>query len=180
MSNGNDTNTTISTQLITASLTMITVIGAFAVFIIEKREINFWYYIVVGTAFLCFVASIVLGALGISGKGKNRSPNPYYNFQAITAFMGILLFGVSIFLGKVKSDDLKQQVDKHEKLIYQLQVSDSINKLRLQELNTIVDSLLKVVPPKPKIIRYKDRSSGNKTIIQYFDSTKTIYNHINQ
>jgi len=47
MSNG-DKNTTISTQVISASLTMITVTGAFAVFIIEKREIGCWYYLTAG------------------------------------------------------------------------------------------------------------------------------------
>ncbi|NMC99085.1 MAG: hypothetical protein GYA62_05130 [Bacteroidales bacterium] len=112
MSNGEDKNTTISTQVISASLTMITVIGAFAVFIIEKREIGFWYYLTAGLAFFCFVISIFLGGKGLSGKGANKTPNPYFNWQAITALIGIILFCVSVFLGKEKPDELEKKVNE--------------------------------------------------------------------
>ncbi len=80
MTNGKDNNTTISTQIISASLTMITVIGAFALFIIEKREIGFWYYLTTGLAFLSFVISIFLGGKGLSGKGINKTVKKVNHF----------------------------------------------------------------------------------------------------
>lgn len=92
-----NTNTTISTQIITAALTMITVIGAFAVFVIDKRQIGTLYYLIVGIAFISFVVSIFLGGKGLSGKGKDKKRNPYFNWQAITALIGVAFFCISVF-----------------------------------------------------------------------------------
>src|SRR5690606_1047355 len=98
-------NSLISTQIITASLTMITVIGAFAVFIIEKREINYWYYIIIGLAFACFILSIIFGGKGLSTEDSAIGYNKFYNWQTRTAILGIILFCVSIFLGNEKTNE---------------------------------------------------------------------------
>jgi uncharacterized coiled-coil protein SlyX len=150
MSNGEDKNTTISTQVISASLTMITVIGAFAVFIIEKREIGFWYYLTAGFAFFCFVISIFLGGKGLSGKGANKTPNPYFNWQAITALFGIILFCVSVFLGKEKPDDLENKVTEQDKIIIELKTKDEFRAKEMQRLSDDLNKLTKQIDEMKK------------------------------
>lgn len=145
MTNGKDNNTTISTQIISASLTMITVIGAFALFIIEKREIGFWYYLTTGLAFLSFVISIFLGGKGLSGKGINKTPNPYFNWQAITIFIGIILFFVSVFLGKEKPDDLEKKVNEQDKIIIELMTKDEFRAKEIQRLSNDIHKLTKQI-----------------------------------
>jgi len=138
MSNGENTGTTISTQIITASLAMISLIGAFAVFIIDKREVNWWYYILTGISFLCFVVSIFLGGKGISGKGKNKVPNPFYDWQAKTALIGVILFGISVFLPRQKTDELEKKINEEHENIIRLKLLDS---LKTKELENRIDSL---------------------------------------
>ena len=150
MSNGEDKNTTISTQVISASLTMITVIGAFAVFIIEKREIGFWYYLTAGLAFLCFVISIFLGGKGLSGKGANKTPNPYFNWQAITALTGIILFCFSVFLGKEKPDDLEKKISEQDKIIIELRTKDEFRANEMQRLSDDINKLTKQIEEMKK------------------------------
>lgn len=150
MSNGEDKNTTISTQVISASLTMITVIGAFAVFIIEKREIGFWYYLTAGLAFFCFVISIFLGGKGLSGKGATKTPNPYFNWQAITALIGIILFCVSVFLGKEKPDDLEKKVNEQDKIIIELKTKDEFRAKEMQRLSDDLNKLTKQIDEMKK------------------------------
>jgi hypothetical protein len=150
MSNGEDKNTTISTQVISASLTMITVIGAFAVFIIEKREIGFWYYLTAGLAFFCFIISIFLGGKGLSGKGANKTPNPYFNWQAITALIGIILFCVSVFLGKEKPDDLEKKVHEQDNIIIELKTKDEFRAKEMQRLNDDLNKLTKQIDEMKK------------------------------
>jgi ABC-type antimicrobial peptide transport system permease subunit len=145
MSNGKDNNTTISTQVISASLTMITVIGAFAVFIIEKRVIGFWYYLIAGLAFLSFVVSIFLGGKGLSGKGVDKAPNPYFNWQAIIALIGIILFCVSVFLGKEKPDDLEKKVNEQDKIIIELRTKDEFRAKEMRRLSDDIHKLTKQI-----------------------------------
>lgn len=145
MSNNEDKSTTISTQIISASLTMITVIGAFAVFIIEKREIGFLYYTIAGLAFLFFVVSIFLGGKGLSGKGVDKKPNPYFNWQAITALLGIILFCISVFLGKEKPDELEIRISEQEKEIIELKIKNDYGEKEIQRLNDRLQELIKEI-----------------------------------
>ena len=144
MSNIENKNTTISIQIISASLTMITVIGAFAVFIIEKRDIGFWYYLIAGSAFFCFVISIFLGGKGLSEKA-GKSPKPYFNWQAITALFGIILFCMSVFFGKEKSDDLERKINEQEKIIIELKIKDEFREKEIQRLNDNLNELTKKI-----------------------------------
>lgn len=141
MSDKENKGTTISTQIISASLTMITVIGAFAVFIIEKREIGPLYYWTSGLAFMSFVVSIFLGGKGISGKGENKTPNPFYNWQAITALFGIILFCVSVFLGKEKPDELESIINEQGKTIIELKTKDEFRAVEIQRLTDDIKQL---------------------------------------
>lgn len=143
MSNGGKISSTISTQVIAASLTMITVMGAFAVFIFEKREIGFWYFLIVGIAFLSFVISIFLGGLGMSGKGANKKTNPYFDWQAKTALIGIILFCISLFLGKTKPEELEKRISDQDKVIIELKMKDEFKEKEIQRLNDNMNTLTK-------------------------------------
>jgi hypothetical protein len=140
--NQENRGTIISTQVISASLTMITVSGAFAVFIIDKRDIGIGYYVIAGLSFLFFVISIFLGGQGLNGKGKNESPNPYFNWQAITSLLGIILFCISVFLGKEKPNELEKKVNEQEKYIIELKIRDEDKAKEIQQLNDKIDKLI--------------------------------------
>ncbi|GEM_PF-1533887 len=141
ISEENTANSTISSQVITASLTMITVVGVFAVFIIEKRDIDIWYYLIAGCAFFCFVISIFLGGKGLSGKGKQKQPNPYFNWQAITALSGVVLFCISVFLGKEKPDNIIKIINEQEKIVIELKIKDDYRTKEIEKLKEDINKL---------------------------------------
>lgn len=179
---------TLSTQLIAASLAMIAVVGTFAAFVIDKRNVGWGYYLIAGGAFFSFVISIFLGGKGIDKARKDgfasnwnlANTKSYFNRQALFCLLGIVLFTFSVFFGKEKDDGLKNKVDTLEKQLLQLHLSDSLNKIKILDLEIKVDSLQRKKCDTSTLIKYKYLRQGSKTIIQYFDSTGTLYNRINQ
>lgn len=109
---------TLSTQIIASSLTMIVVNGAFATFIIDKRDIGLLYYVFIGGAFIAFIISIIFGGKGIdiarksgfNGSWTLSETKKSFNWQAITAFTGLILFSISVFIGQEKSDDSMEKI----------------------------------------------------------------------
>ncbi|QHS59925.1 hypothetical protein [Chitinophaga agri] len=126
---------TISSQLISAALAMITVLGAFAVFIIDKREVHFWYYFLAGLSFISFVASIVAGGKGInkarvdgySGNWYIHTTKDAFNWQALFCLAGLIFFITSIFIGKEKSTHPDQAIQ---------QLTSQIDSLRTRQYKT--------------------------------------------
>lgn len=137
---------TLSTQLISASLTMIAVLGAFATFIIDKRDIGFLYYSLIGASFLSFVASIFIGSKGIDKARKDGFDDKWnltetksaFNFQALFCALGLLFFISSIFIGKEKDNNELDRITKTEKEIYSIKLIDS---LRQGEVNKLKDEI---------------------------------------
>jgi hypothetical protein len=133
---------TLSTQLISASLTMIAVLGAFATFIIDKREVGFLFYVLIGISFLSFIASIFIGGKGIDkarksgfdGKWNLDDTKQPFNWQALLCGMGLLFFILSIFIGKEKSDTQLDRISKTEKDIYAIQLIDSLLQVEAKQL----------------------------------------------
>lgn len=140
---------TLSTQLISASLTMIAVLGAFATFIIDKREVGLRFYILIGVSFLAFVVSIISGGKGIDKARKSGFVNNwnlddtknYFNLQAGLCGLGLLFFILSIFIGKEKSDTQLDRLSKTEKDIYANQVIDSLRQIEVKQLKTEIKLL---------------------------------------
>ncbi|WP_053990089.1 hypothetical protein [Mangrovimonas sp. TPBH4] len=141
---------TLSTQIIAASLTMIAVVGAFATFAIDKREIGIVYYLLTGGAFLSFVISIILGGKGIDkarekgfiGSWTIADTKKLFDWQAKTALLGIILFSISVFNGQEKTVDLKMQIDSQENSINLLKknirliiIQDSLKAIQFEQLN---------------------------------------------
>lgn len=140
---------TLSSQLITAALAMIAIIGTFGTFIIDKRDVNVGYYLIVGGAFICFVASIFYGGKGIdkarkdgfSGNWTLISTKSYFNIQALTCMLGVVLFAISVFCGKQKSDEIKDALTIQSKKIEKLMKDDSLAKSEINKLSKSFDSL---------------------------------------
>ena len=158
---------TISIQIITASLTMIAVIGAFVVFIIDKREVGTAYYIITGFAFLSLVYSVFLGGKGIdkirnngfSGEWEISSTKQIFNRQACTALLGILLFCASVFMGEEKNIHKNKNIDNQQKQINDLRKIIS-NKLAQDSMNIneIVKLKSNLLETQNELIKLKNSS----------------------
>ncbi|MBE9584954.1 hypothetical protein IM792_10885 [Mucilaginibacter sp. JRF] len=141
----------LSGQLITAALAMIAVIGTFGVFILDKRDVSFWYYLIFGGALFAFVASIYFGGKGIDKARKDGfagtwdilNTKTHFNRQAACCFIGIFLFILSVFSGTEKPDDLQKEISKVKDAVTRLQLNDSLNKQKVSSLEKRIDSLEK-------------------------------------
>lgn len=137
---------TLSTQLISAALTMIAVLGAFATFIMDKREIGIYYYFIVSLSFLFFVVSIFMGGKGIDISRKNGfegnwnliASGGYFNYQAISCFVGLFCFIFSIFIGNQNSTSKNNTLTNNENEFSKIIFSDSIQQV---EVKLIKDEL---------------------------------------
>lgn len=165
---------TLSYQIITASLTMIAVIGAFAAFVIDKRDVGFTYYLITGGAYFCFIISIVLGGKGIDKVRKSGFVGTWtidetkdlFNSQSIIALIGVFLFSISIFAGKEKHDELKSKINNQEKKINQLINKNVIKTKEIQKLTNDIYKLTKQVNEikKSVCLRNLSKAAGNKVI----------------
>jgi hypothetical protein len=91
----NDRKITISGHIITAALQMLAILSAVAVFIMDKRDVGFFYYICISLSFLSFILSIQFGAIGIGSDCDKSS----FNKQAIFSFLGLIFFFISTYIG---------------------------------------------------------------------------------
>ncbi|MBI2969031.1 MAG: hypothetical protein HYY40_14610 [Bacteroidetes bacterium] len=168
---------TLSTQLISASLTMIAVLGAFATFIIDKREIDnpILYYILIGFSFVSFVASIICGGKGIDiarkfgyfGKWRLNISKSAFNRQAVFCIIGIALFIGSIFFGKEKKDKKLDTIIKIEKEIYSRILHDSLQQEEVKKLHGEINLLKEQVNELKSQIKdtvFIKRTNNNDTI----------------
>jgi hypothetical protein len=97
---------TLSGQLMTASLAMIAVEGAFTTFALDKRVTPSWFPFIVGAAVLLFVFSIVAGGAGISALSKAGHEGDWnldrgkadFRRQTVSCLLGLVFFFLSLFL----------------------------------------------------------------------------------
>lgn len=155
---------TLSTQLISASLAMIAIVATFTAFVIDKREVGAGYYALAMGAFLSFILSIVYGGKGIDKARKDgiqekwniENTKSLFNRQAQFALLGIILFTLSAFLGTEKADATQKKIEEQQKVIYQLQLADSLNKVQIQKISTQLDELSKKVSLKDQCSKSDD------------------------
>lgn len=94
----------LSGQLIQTCLTMLAIIGAVFVFILDKREPDVYFFILLSLSLLLLFSSIILGGKGINevrkrsfkNKLKLRYSKNYFNYQAITCLFGVIIFIFSL------------------------------------------------------------------------------------
>jgi hypothetical protein len=161
---------TLSTQLISASLTMIAVLGAFATFIIDKREVGLLFYVLIGISFLAFIKSIFWGAKGIDkarksgfdGKWNLDDTKKSFNWQALSCVMGLLFFILSIFIGKEKSDTQLDRLLKTENDICAIQLIDSLRQLEVKQLKEEIKLLNRQLEDIKVAIKMDTVENNNK------------------
>ena len=135
MNNNSSIYTTISVQLMQAVLTMITVMSAVTVYILENQTVNLYYYVILFISFIFFVLSIFYGGKGLTQLEKGRTSGNWFNRQAIMALLGIVFFCTSVFLGKSKADTIEMKLNKIEKDYKNIQ---ELIKVRFAEKNGVI------------------------------------------
>lgn len=149
---------TLSSQLIAASLTMLTILGALLIFILDKREINFWFILLYGLGFITFIYSIICGGKGINiarekgfqKKWSIKCSKKYFNRQAIASLLGIIFCISSILfttkIPKEENTDLKNINSNLEEFIQlklqEIEIQDSSDN-KIERLEMKIDSIQK-------------------------------------
>jgi Ca2+/Na+ antiporter len=147
----------LSSQLITAVLAMIAVLSTFAAFLLDKRQVGFWYYFISAIAFLCYIISIFKGGKGIDKARKKGYEGDWnltdtkglFNWQAILALTGVILFTISVFLGKDKIEVAKKAPEAE--WLLKIKFEDSIQEIKITEIQKKYDSLIKVIRNKKEM-----------------------------
>jgi outer membrane protein OmpA-like peptidoglycan-associated protein len=91
---------TLSSQLVTAALAMLTVEGAFVAFALSNRSVETGFTLFVLLAGVSFILSIVIAGKGITaardagfqGNWSLEAGKNYFNWQAILCLTGLVLF----------------------------------------------------------------------------------------
>ena len=156
-----DIGVNLSGQLINASLSMLAIIGALFIFIIDKREISMFFYILMAISFLSFVISIFLGGKGINkireksfkDKLDLKCSKDFFNYQAILCIIGILTCLLS-FLFTQKNDAELNQIkvlnENLEKIIESNSIQNSEIKLLENKIKYIEQKFDSLIETKPK------------------------------
>lgn len=155
-----DIGVNLSGQLINASLSMLAIIGALFIFIIDKRETSIGFYLLMSISFLSFVVSIFLGGKGIN-KIRNKSfkdklklkySKKFFNFQAILCIVGILTCLLSFAFTKKSEEDLNQvkELNKNLEIIIDSNFEQK-NKIKsLENKIKLIEEKLDSIKPKTK------------------------------
>jgi hypothetical protein len=160
----------VSNQLMTAALTMLPILGAIVVFVLDKRSVTWSGGITVAFSFLAFLFSIGLGALGVSaiyteGHGGNwdyMKGDSKFQLQVFTAFLGLILFVVSMFLMGPSQTETDLRVVKNT--LDSLKNETRILNNYVLHLNQKVDSF-KTLKPKVIYINRGFRRSHSRCLL---------------
>ncbi len=121
-----DISVTLSTQIITASLVLLTILGAFVAFVLAEREPSEWFRLCSVAAGLSIVASMWVAGIAISkasnaawsGKFDLESARYFFNLQTLLALIGILFFSIVlvVFGESLRKQEKSEFVGIEEKL----------------------------------------------------------------
>lgn len=156
-----DIGVNLSGQLINASLSMLAIIGALFIFIIDKRETSTFFYVLMVVSFLSFIASIFLGGKGINkireksfkDKLDLKCSKDFFNYQAILCIIGILTCLLSFVFTKKSDADLNQIKVLNgnlEKIIESNSSQKSEIKTLENKIEFIEQKLDSIIENKPK------------------------------
>lgn len=135
---------TLSSQVITATLAVLAVEGAFATYVLDKRLPGAAFYTLMALSALSLIFSILSGGVGISrltvagstGRWELREGNSNFGMQSLACLVGVSLFFLALFLsGGTKEDAQAKEVkilqDKSHALEAQVkELSQQLNELR--------------------------------------------------
>jgi hypothetical protein len=94
----------LSGQVSAAALTMLTVLGAFVLLVLDKREANWWFVIVTIVTFALFLTVAVIGGRATrdlyyavaAGNWQPSTSKSAFNVQAISGLLALIAFALSI------------------------------------------------------------------------------------
>lgn len=155
-----DIGINLSGQLINASLSMLAIIGALFIFIIDKRDTSTLFYVLMAISFISFIVSIFLGGKGINiireksfkGKLKLKYSRKFFNLQAIFCIIGILTCIASFIFTSKNEEDLNQIKELNNNLENIIDSnSEQKNKIKsLENKIKLIEEKLDSIKPKTK------------------------------
>src|SRR6185436_15215374 len=161
----------LSKQLFGAALTLMGFQSALLLFVLEKKEGQWYFYLAALLAFIFLILSIIFSGIGIDNEAAKlelkKIKNKAFDWQVLTVLLGIVLFvgsvGVSLFLpDKFEKKSNKSRCCEIEKISAASDTSAN-EKTRGLPLDTIKN--LDELPINGKAV-YKSRS-GKKRIINH-------------
>lgn len=163
----------LSSSLMNASLTMLTIIMGLLVFIIEKREVNIVFYILFSISVAFFVISVYCSGKGIDKARKaiyhdnfsQYKTKKYYNNQAIFCFLGILMAFISILFSKedkTEEIEMKRLNSNIENIITQNKENEKQFKLLKNENDFLQDKISNLELKINKVVSSQSTETLNK------------------
>lgn len=133
----------LSNQLISTALTLIAIVGATVIFILEQRDVAFWFYLTSLSSLLSFILSIYFAGRGISktssrgydGNWTLKKSSNFFDYQAKCLIMGTILVCLLFFQGDSKSSEFeKLQVETLESIKSQNSLVKTLLKQDITEM----------------------------------------------
>ena len=154
----------LSNQLITTALALIAVVGAASTYIMDKRDVDTLFYLLLALAFALQVLSIYFGGRGINtarSKGSDGDwgkelTKDWYNRQATSTLVGAIVLCALFFVGKDKPSEDKGQLNELTKVI----AAD------ITAMQTMVETM--------RSTHEDERARSQETLIQYEDSVREL------
>lgn len=150
-----NTGVTLSSNLISACLSMIAIIGAIFLFVIEKREVGWLFYLSITLSFLAFIFSIILGGKGIDIARKKAYQDildldcskPKFNLQAIFCILGIFFCILSyVFTSEKieKNEEIKKLNENILKIIQHKESEKDETQMILEKVKELENKINKL------------------------------------
>lgn len=156
-----NTGITLSSNLISACLAMLTIIGAFFTFVLDKRDVTWLFYVSMALSFCFFVYSIICGGKGINivrrkafqGVLDLDCSKSKFNIQAMCCLLGIFFCILSIVFTsqRPEENDGMEQMNKNIERLIRLEESRRANKKEL---------LLKIEQLEEKVKRLNNKAEA--------------------
>jgi hypothetical protein len=134
----------LSNQLITTSLALIAVVGAAMTFIMQQKEVGFWFYCCSIISFFSLLSSIFCGGRGINTARNNgfkgnwtiSEGKDWFDWQAKLTLVGVICLCFLFFTGNEKGLSLeKAQIETNRLLLEQIQQTNKILTKVTQDLD---------------------------------------------
>lgn len=128
-----NTGVTLSSNLISACLSMIAIIGAIFLFVIEKREVGWLFYLLISLSFIMFILSIIFGGKGIDIARKKAYQDlldldfskSKFNLQAIFCILGIFFCILSFVFTSEKVEKNEEIISLNENILKIIQLKEN-------------------------------------------------------
>lgn len=154
-----NTGVTLSSNLISACLSMIAIVGAIFLFVVEKREVGLLFYLSISLSFTMFIFSIIFGGKGIDIARKKAYQDlldldfskSKFNLQAIFCILGICFCILSYVFTSEKVEKNEEIKTLNENILKMIQLKESEkneNKVLFEKVNALESKIKKLETEK--------------------------------